>query len=84
MKAVNDTSDPEVLVPSALVFGEYPKAVTSSEHPPERLSLSDRSKIARVARDEKHMSKLRVIRAIKHAVPRAVDRLFEPGDQVLV
>ncbi len=73
-------------MPSALVFGEFPKVVTRSEIPQSRLALADRSKIARVARMEmqKHMAKMRVARALKHAVPGASDRLYQPGDQVLV
>ncbi len=32
----------------------------------------------------KHMAKMRVNRALKHAVPSARDRLYQPGDQFLV
>ncbi len=32
----------------------------------------------------KHMAKMRVRRALKHEVPSSSDRLYQPGDQVLV
>ena len=82
VKAMNDTLGPEGLVPSALVFGEYPKAYTRSETPPPRSTLVERASIAKSARKEmeKHMSEMRIKRALKHRPPAADDRAYQPGD----
>ena len=75
VKAMNYKLGPEGHVPSALVFGEYPKIYTLSETPKTRPNLAARAEIALTARRavEKHMSDLRVKRAMKHAVPSAAD-----------
>ncbi len=80
VKAMIDTLGPERLVPSALVFYEFPKVTTCSETPHARLTLADRFKIAHAARTEmqKHMAKMRVTRALTHAVPGASDRIYQP------
>ena len=39
VKAMNDTLGPEGFVPSALVFGEFPRAYMCSETPARRLAL---------------------------------------------
>lgn len=41
VKAINDTLGPEGIVPSALVFGEYPQVSTRSEPSPTRSTLQD-------------------------------------------
>lgn len=52
VKAMNDTLGPEGLVPSALVFGEFPKFVTKSEVPRERSILESRAEMATLVRKE--------------------------------
>ena len=86
VKALNDTLDPEGLVPSALVFGEFPPMFTKSESPAQRATLQDRASVAQSARKEmeKIMAEMRVRRALHHRVPSAADRFYQPGDKVLV
>lgn len=86
VKAMNDTLGPAGVVPSALVFGEYPPVFTRSENPPSRPNLEERAKIASDARKEmeRHMAKMRVDRALRHAVPPAADVSFSSNDKVLV
>ena len=85
-KAMNDSLGPEGLVPSALVFGEFPRVRTPSEPTSERPTLSQRSQIAQQARREMNriMAEQRLKRALHHSVPPASDRSYEPGDKVLV
>ena len=86
VKALNDTLGPEGLVPSALVFGEFPPMFTNSESPAQRETLQDRASVAQSARKEmeKIMADMRVRRALHHRVPSAADRFYQPGDKVLV
>lgn len=86
VKAVNDTLGPEGLVPSALVFGEFPQVGTRSEVREEMPSLKKRATLADLARREmgERMAELRLKRALHHAVPPACDRSYQPGDKVLV
>jgi len=86
VKGMNDTLGPEGIVPSLLVFGEYPPAFTTSENPRSRAPAHLRAKMANEARVEmaKHMGKARVARALKHAVPPSADNPLKAGDQVLV
>lgn len=86
VKAMNDTLGPEGFVPSALVFGEYPHVFTKSEVPHPRATAADRAEMVNAAREEvgKIMAKLRVNRALRHSVPIAADKPYEPGDSVLV
>ena len=83
VKAMNDTLGPEGLVPSALVFREFPPVFTKSEAPAARLILGERASVAQSARKE--MGKLMgVRRALHHRTLSAADRFYQPGDQVLV
>lgn len=86
VKAINDTLGPEGYVPSSLVYGEFPKMVTKSEVPDPRAALASRAKMLSIPRQavDEHMAKLRVERALRHAVPPSADRPFSPGDSVLV
>jgi len=86
VKAMNDTLGPEGLVPSALVFGDYPKVTTRSENPSLKAELRSRAQMATVARKEMErlMANMKVKRALNHAVPGAADRSFQAGDRVLV
>lgn len=79
VNAMNDTLGPEGLVPSALVFGEFPKVHTRSEAPDQRASAANQAKIANAARFEmqNHMSSLRVSRALKHKTPVAGDMSYK-------
>ena len=49
---MKDTLGPEGLVPSALVFAEYPRVFTKSETPNERDVFVSRAKVAKTARIE--------------------------------
>lgn len=86
VKAMNGTLGPEGLVPSVLVFGEFPQIRNKSEIRRERPSLLERSEIAAVARKEmaERMAELRMRRALHHDVPPSCERTYEPGDKVLV
>lgn len=86
VKAINDTLGSEGLVKSALVFGEYPQVFTPYKTRPPRPSVSDRENLPDIARKEmgEIMAKLRVKRALHHAVPPASDHPYENGDQFLV
>ena len=86
VKAMNDTVGPEGFVPSALVFGEFPRVHTASSSATSRPSLSSRAKVANTARSEMehHMASLRLQRALRHTVPPAADHSYRPGDKVLV
>ena len=86
VKAMNDTLGPEGLVPSALVFGEFPPVFTRSEVPHPRATLESRAVVASAARKEmeQQMAKLRVRRALHHATPGAAMQVYQTGDQVLV
>lgn len=86
VKSMNDSLGPEGLVPSLLVFGEYPKVATRSEIPTTKLTLGERSKVAVIARKEMEriMAQMRVSRALKHAVPPATLEDFKAGQNVLV
>ena len=86
VKAMNDTLGPEGLVPSALVFGEYPEVNTISEPRTERMSLEARAELARAARKEMEtqVAKARIKRALQYRVPPATDVVYQPGDLVLV
>ena len=86
VKSMNDTLGPEGLVPSALVFGEFPKVYTRSETPAQRPMLEDRASVALCARKEMEriMAEMRTKRALKHKVPTAADTFYQPGDKVLV
>ena len=84
--AMNNTLGPEGVVPSVLVFGEFPSLRTLHEAPIPKVALVDRSRIANAARKEMehHMAHMRVQRALRHQVPRSADTVFQPGDKVLV
>ena len=86
VKAVNDTLRPNGVVPSTLVFGEHPPVFTRSENQKRRPTLDERAKIAFEARNEmeQHMAKLRIDRALPHAVPPAANVTYERNDEVLV
>lgn len=86
VKAMNDTLGPEGLVPSALVFGEFPQIGARSEIRSDRSTVKNRAAIADLARKNmsEKMAELKVKRALHHAVPPACDRSYQPGDKVLV
>lgn len=86
VKVMTNTLGPKGLVPSALVFGEFPQIRHKSEVRTERPHLDKRSEVAQLAREEisNHMAQLLVKRALHHAVPPSCDRSYEPGDEVLV
>ena len=86
VKEMNNTLGPEGLVPTALVFGEYPPVHTKSETPNPRGVLASRAEISNTARQEmeKIMAEIRVKRALQHATPYSANNVYSPGDQVLL
>ena len=86
VKALNDTLGLDGLVPSALVFGEFPSPLTTSEIRHPRSMLESRAEIANKARREmeKEMAAVRVQRALRHATPPAADATFQVGQGVLI
>ena len=83
--AMNITLGPEGVVPSVLVFGEFPSLRMLHEPPTPEATVFDRARVANAARKEMehHMARLRVQRALHHRVPRSADTSFQPGDKVL-
>ena len=78
VKAMIDTLGPEGLVPSALVFGEFPPVIKKSEAPAARLKLRERASVAKSARKEmgKIIAEMRVRRALHHKTLSAADRFY--------
>lgn len=85
VKAINDTIEPEGLVPSALSFGEYLK-LQMDVNWKVRASLSERAEVANKSRDKTthHIAKRLVQRALRHQVLPAAHREFQIGNKVLV
>ena len=52
VKAFNDTLGPDGLVPSALVFGEFPSPIVTSETRHPRATIESRAEIANMAQKE--------------------------------
>ena len=52
VKSMNDTVGPEGFVPSALVFGEFPRVHVPPDPPGPRPSLESRARVANSARQE--------------------------------
>ena len=86
VKAMNDTLGPEGIVPSALVFGEYPPLRSAGDSVVPRPDLATRASVASQARADmsKIMARLRIQRALRHNVPPAASVSYQPGDKVLV
>ena len=86
VKALNDTLGPDGLVPSALVFGEFPSPIVTSETRHTRSTIESRAGIASMARKEmeKEIASVRVRRALRHATLPAADATFEVCQDVLV
>ena len=86
VKAMNDTLGPDGIVPSALVFGEFPSLRTFEGPRENRPTLVERARIATQARKimAQEIAKSKLQRALKHNAPDAADRVFEPGQLVLV
>ena len=86
VKAMNDTIGPGGLVPSSLLFGEMPTVRMINEPLIQKSTLSERAQAAMEARKEMamHMEKMRIKREMTYNVLAAADRIFNPGDKVLV
>ena len=85
VKALNDKAGPDGLVPSALLFGEFPRLELPDDCS-TRPTTDERGKLALIIRNEvrQHIDKMRISRALRHNVPKDTDTTFDPGDQVLV
>jgi len=86
VQAMNNTLGPEGLVPSALVFGEFPSLRMLGEPMNPKATLESRAAVAQSARREmeQQMAQLRIKRGLRHKIPAAADLTYEPGQQVLV
>lgn len=86
VKAMNDTLGPEGIVPSDLVFGEYPQIRASGVGRLYCPDLAERAIIAEEARNElsAQMAKIWLECALRHRVPLSVMHTYSPGDIVLV
>lgn len=58
LKFMNDTLGPEGLMPSALVFEEFPQLSNNSEPRPARLTLGERADLATTAGIEMEKTEL--------------------------
>jgi hypothetical protein len=83
VKAMNDTMNPEGLVPSYLVFGILPRFPASKSKLPSQM---DRMKALEAARAEMETitSELRVRRALSANIPTASTKSYSAGQKVLV
>ena len=86
VKAMNDTLEPEVTVPSALVFGEFPSLGSVSEPIIPCPTLAELAEAALRARRNvpQHLALAKLKRALHHKPPPAIDHTYEPGDEVLI
>ena len=83
-KEMNDTLGPEGLVPSALVFGEFPK-IQGSKPTPRATLLSCRAVAETAGKEmEKHIAKMKINRALNHMLPKAANISYQTGDNLLV
>ena len=85
-KATNDTLGPEGIVPSALVFREFPSLRSFQGPVIPRPSPAERASAAQNARRlmAKYLAQSSVKRAMHHQTPQAADRTYQPGDEVLI
>ena len=85
-KAINDTLGPEGIVPSSLVFGEFP--ILRSLYGPifTRPTLAECARTALDARRlmSRHLAQAKVTRAQRHNTPPATNATYQTGDLVLV
>ena len=86
VKEINDTLGPEGIVPSALVFGEFPSLLAYQGPVIPRPTLAERAKAALSARRymSQNLAKTRALRALKYNAPPATDRSYQSGDKVLI
>ena len=86
VKAMNDLLVLAGIVPSALVFGEFPSLCSISGHVLPRPSLAERAEAAQQARSHmaNHLARAMVRRALHHNPLPATDQMYRPGDEVLV
>ena len=86
VKSMNGTLGAEGIVPSALVFGEFPRLRSLQGPVVPRPSLAERAEAAQQARryTSQHLAKVKVKRAIHHNTPPASERIYQPGDEVLI
>lgn len=86
VKVMKDRLKPEILIPSSLLFGEYPKVFTPSETP--RLRPTTEKIVSMRNPDHSliqfHKSKSSVTRAPSRIVPTSADTHYHPGAKFLV
>lgn len=84
--AMNDTLGPGGLVPSALVFREFPQMYALSKMGGNSSTFQERSDIADTARQRMRtqMARLKEKRAFHHATPLSCARSYQPSEKILV
>ena len=83
---MNGILGPEGSFPSALLFGDFPGSRSFTGPVVPRPTLAERVEIALEARRHfaRHLAQSKVKRALRHRAPPATDRVYRPGDKVLV
>ena len=83
---MNDSLGPEDIVPSALVFGEFPSLRTFQGPVIPHSTLAERAEVALKARRyiSRHFADNKIQRDLQHNTLPAADRDYSPGDKVLI
>ena len=86
VKAMNGILGPEGIVPSALVFGEFPSLRSISNPSLARPSVAERAQAAQEARRHmsEHLARAKIQRTHRHDTSQAFERHYQPGDEVFV
>ena len=86
VKAMNETLGPESIVPSSLVFGEFPSLRTFEGPVIPRPTLAERSLAAQEARRlmAKQLAEVQVKRALIHQTSSAANYRYQTGNKVLI
>ena len=83
---MNDTLGTERIVPLSLVFGDFPSLRSIAGPILPRPSLAERAEAAQDARRimAKHLAQTRFKRALKRNTLPAINRVYQPRDEVLI
>jgi len=83
LKAMNDTMNPEGLVPSLLVFGVLPRFPAVNTQLPNQVERMRALEVAR-AEMESITAELRLRKALNSNLSAAASKVYKAGDEVLV
>ena len=86
VKSIDGTLGPEGIVPSALVFEDFTSLRSLCGPVVPRSSPSERAEAAQQSRryTSQHLVKVKFKRAVHHNITPASDRVYQPGDEVLL